>query len=209
MTVTKLDLYNQVLGALGERSLASLSENREPRRLLDGAWNRGAVDFCLGQAPWTFALRASQLDHDPSITPDFGYIYSFAIPDDCVQPWSVCSEEYFRYPLTRFVNESGYIYADITPVYIRYVSNDPAYGGDMSKWGRQFQAYVAAYLANEIALKLTQSENKANAAERRMAKAEKEAKGSDAVASPPVFFPPGRMVLSRSGGSVRYQDMRR
>lgn len=209
MTVTKLDLYNQALNIIGERALSSLTEAREPRRRLDGVWDRGAVDLCLGQAPWTFAMRSAMMDYDPSINPDFGYRYVFALPDDFIQLWSICSDEYFKNPINNFANEAGYIYSDVTPVYIRYVSNDAAYGNDYSKWGRDFQAYVAAYLAKEIALGLTQSENKQKLAEVAMEKAKKEAKGSDAIASPAVFFPPGRMVQARLGGNTGYYNRRR
>ena len=40
--ITRLQLYNSALLLLGERNLASLSENREPRRLLDHVWDTGA-----------------------------------------------------------------------------------------------------------------------------------------------------------------------
>ena len=36
MAASKLSIYNQALGHLGERRLATLSEPREPRRVLEG-----------------------------------------------------------------------------------------------------------------------------------------------------------------------------
>jgi hypothetical protein len=41
MSASKLKLYNDALGILGERRLASLTENREPRRVLDEVWDAG------------------------------------------------------------------------------------------------------------------------------------------------------------------------
>ena len=42
----KLTVYNETLGLLGERKLASLTEQREPRRVLDGFWDQ-TVAYCL------------------------------------------------------------------------------------------------------------------------------------------------------------------
>jgi hypothetical protein len=39
-SVSQLFIYNEALGHLGERRLANLSENREPRRVLDSYWPR-------------------------------------------------------------------------------------------------------------------------------------------------------------------------
>ena len=44
----RLDVYNGALRRLGSRRLASLTENREPRRVLDDIWNNGAlVNYAL------------------------------------------------------------------------------------------------------------------------------------------------------------------
>ena len=47
MAVTKLSLYNDTLQLLGERRLASDTEDREPRYDLDSLYDNGAVDYCL------------------------------------------------------------------------------------------------------------------------------------------------------------------
>ncbi len=48
LVTTKLQIFNGALRMCGERKLASLSEDRQPRRLLDDEWADGAVDYCLG-----------------------------------------------------------------------------------------------------------------------------------------------------------------
>lgn len=204
MTITKLDLYNQALETiLGERALASLTENRKPRRLLDGVWNRGAVNYCLGKAPFKFCIRSSRLDYDPSVTPDFGHNYAHELPSDNVQIWSICSDEFYRCPINSFENEKGFIFTSVTPIYIKYSSNHANYGNDFSKWTEEFQDFVAAYLAKSIAISVTQSERKAEAAAEAMKRAESKAIGSDGIASPALFFPPGRMAMARHGGTAR------
>ena len=69
---TQLFIYNEALGHLGERQLASLSEPREPRRVLDSYWS-DVVGFCLSQGLWKFARRTAQIDSSSSLTPQFGF----------------------------------------------------------------------------------------------------------------------------------------
>src|ERR1700722_15282983 len=84
VSVNQLFIYNEALGHLGERRLASLSENREPRRVLDNYWSDTGA-YCLSQGLWGFAKRTGQVDNDASLTPQFGFNYMFAIPADFVR----------------------------------------------------------------------------------------------------------------------------
>ena len=68
---TQLDVYNQALLALKESMLASLTEERESRRVLDALW----VDVrqkMIEAGFWKFAVRAVSITQDTSITPAFG-----------------------------------------------------------------------------------------------------------------------------------------
>jgi hypothetical protein len=125
---TRLQLYNQALRICGERRLASLTENREPRHLLDQVWAEGGVDDVLEQGQWNFAMRAVQIDSDPSVDPAFGLAYGFTKPTDWIRTAGFCSDERFSTPLLEYKDEAGYWYADITPIYVRYVSNDSGFG---------------------------------------------------------------------------------
>ena len=75
---TQLFIYNEALGHLGERQLASLSEPREPRRVLDSYWS-DVVGYCLSQGLWKFARRTIQVDNSSSLTPQFGFDYFFPL----------------------------------------------------------------------------------------------------------------------------------
>jgi hypothetical protein len=81
---TKLFIYNEALGHLGERQLASLNEPREPKRVLDSYWS-DVVAYCLSQGLWKFAKRSVRIDNDAAVTPQFGFNYCFAIPSDWVR----------------------------------------------------------------------------------------------------------------------------
>jgi hypothetical protein len=111
-TTTQLFIYNEALGLLGERRLATSSENREPKRVLDSYWN-DVVGYCLGQGLWRFAKRAIQTDNDSSITPQWGYNYCFLIPPDWVRTIIISTSPNLDPPLLQYNEEAGYWYAKL------------------------------------------------------------------------------------------------
>jgi hypothetical protein len=202
---TKLSLYNGALRLCKERKLASLSENREPRRLLDDAYGdgstTGAVKACLEMGQWTFATRTVMLDYSPSVEPDFGYRRAFDQPDDLVRVTAVCEDEHFNAPLLRYADERRYWYADLDTIYVRYVSNDDEYGADLSLWPETFVKLVEAYLAQEIVGNLTGADSRR--AEKAFKDAKLEARSLDAMNKPTVFMPAGSWSSARRGGRSR------
>jgi hypothetical protein len=204
---TQLGLYNGALRVLKERKLASLSESREPRRLLDDAWDDGqtggAVKYCLEMGFWTFATRTVQLDYSPSVEPPFGYRFAFDQPEDMVRVCGIWSDEGFINPLLRYKDERHFWFTDIQTIYVSYVSNDPEYGADLSLWPESFAKLVEAYLAREIAGNLTQGESKVAAAEQNWKQAKLDARSIDAMNKPTSFPPPGTWNRSRHGNSSR------
>ena len=157
---TRLQLFNDSLMLCGERFLASLTEDREPRRQLDQAWASNGVRYCLEQGQWQFAMRTQQIDADTAIDPQFGYQNAFDKPTDWVLTSAVCSDERFNVPLTQYSDEMGYWLADIDPIYVKYVSDDAAYGGDLPLWPATFCDYVAAYFASKVINKITSDKDK-------------------------------------------------
>ncbi len=153
MATDKLSLYKSALTACGERSIAKLSEPREPRRLLDEVWNRGsgAVKYFLEQGLWNFAIRTSKLDSSSSVSTDFGYTFTFDMPSDYVRLVELSSGEYFTQPMTRFEIEQIYLFADVDPIYMRYISDDSSYGSDLSLWPETLTLWAGYWLATQIA----------------------------------------------------------
>lgn len=200
MATTRLLLYNAAMLDIGERQLSSLTENREPRRVLDIVWDTGAVDFVLEQGLWNFAMRTVEIEYAPSITPAFGYARGFDKPTDWVRTAALCSDESFNVPLTQFVDEAGYWFAHLDALYVKYVSNDASYGADLSLWPQSFVKYAAAYLAHAAALRLTQSEEKVKKIERQMQRALIDARSKDAMNEPTMFLPRGSWLRARRGG---------
>jgi hypothetical protein len=197
---TKLTLYNGALLLCRERFLSSLTENREPRYLLDQVWDSGGVKRCLEEGQWHFAMRTQMLDFDPSIEPDFGYNRAFAKPTDWVLTSGVCSDEFFNIPLTQYTDEAGYWYCNLDVLYVRYVSNDTDYGMDMNKWPETFREFVEAHLASRIVGKLSGGKVGQKEADDARRDALDRAKAKAAMAEPTKFPAQGNWTTSRGSG---------
>lgn len=195
----RLSLYNGALRLCGERRLASLSENREPRRLLDDIWGDNAVNACLEQGQWVFATRAVQLDYSPSVEPPFGYQYAFDLPEDHIRTVALCVDEFFKQPLLEYSQEAGFIFSHLQTVYMKYVSDDIAFGLDMSLWPETFVKFVQSYLAVELAPRLKNGSD-LDKLDKAYKKARTESLSRDAMESPTKFAPPGSWVQARRRG---------
>ena len=295
----QLRLYNGALMELGERSLAALTDNVEPRRLLDRVWADGAVNDCLSNGQWRFARRTLALQYDEYVTASIlhgviawtdpirddgtapgrcftinisgtwagtitlqysldqsswtdvgtytantvatvaygqfgqtayyrigvkaanstgsitsgtvlvslgiqqraGYTYNFTIPADFEKTVSLCSDPIQTAPLLQYTMEAGHWYANISPIYVTYISHDTAYGGNMVAWQTDFCRYVECYLATRIVKKLTQNTEEWKRLFTLLARLEKEARSADAEEFPTRFLPPGSFVQARAVGN--------
>jgi hypothetical protein len=205
MGTTKLAVYNGTLRLLGDTRLVSLSESREPRRILDDLWEEH-VRACLEAGSWNFALRSVQLGSDPDVALAFGFQYAFEKPDDWLRTAALSGDETFGTPLTDYADEAEYWKANVDPLYVRYVSSDGAWGMDPTRWTPSFSLYVQAHLAAEMAAhhRNAQFADLDRLRQRRRA----EALVKDAVGQPPQFPPRGGWVRARWGGAARHERSR-
>lgn len=202
MAYSRLLLYNHALRICGERKIASLTEEREPRHLLDAVWNEGGVDACLEQGQWNFAMRTSQLDYSTSMEPSFGYRRAFELPDDWVVPANVASDEYFTRPLRAYQLEGRFLYCDLDTIYTRFVSDDDTYGFDYSLWPESFREFVEAYFASKICRKIASKEvieEITNPRKGVLTLARKNAKNKDLQQEPTRFGSQGGWTRARHG----------
>jgi hypothetical protein len=196
----KLSIYNGALNILGERKLASVTDNREPRYQLDDVWDNSMIDRCLQMGQWNFAARSVELEASPSITPSFGYQFGFDKPPlDFIRTMAVCYDEYFSRPITRYSDEGQWIFADVEIIYLKYVSNDEQFGGDFSLWPANFTEFVEHYLAYKVAPRIAGLDFKERTMEAKFERALLKAKSTDAMESPAKFAPKGGWADSRQG----------
>ncbi len=200
---TKLAIYNGALRRLGSRKLASLTENREPRRVMDDIWGAASevVNAALERGEWNFAIRTVQGGYSTSVTPPFGLSRAFDKPYDIRRLISLSSDPYFKKPLTdgEYVDEAGHWFTDVDVIYVRYVSDDPDYGLNGAKWSEAFKEYLECKMAWEACERITNSAGKKDRLDRDMRIALKTAKSHDAMAEGVKFPPRGSWVRARGG----------
>lgn len=200
MTTTQLSLYNGALRLLGERKLASLTEDRGPRYLLDDVWDDGAVRRCLEAGQWTFAIRKIEVDASTSVEPQIDqYTYAFEKPSDLVRLAGI-SASASGDPLTDYDFAGGFFFANFDPLFIRYVSDDASYGGDYSLWPESFIDYVQAFLASEIAPRLTASDAHMQRIDLKKDQALARLMHIDGMNSPSIRPPLGSWAKARLAG---------
>ena len=190
------------------RALAALTDRAEGRFLLDEVWGDGGVTtgglkHCLEQGLWTFALRSMAVDPDPDYTPSFGVSNRFGMPGDFVQTAGVWSDERFSNPVTDYSEEAGFWYSDLARLYVKYVSNDAAYGLDFTKWPESFKLYVERYFASRIIGKITKSEKREEDMIRKTEMAASAARTNSAMEQPSKIPARGRWASARMGTGTR------
>lgn len=197
---SKLLLANGALRLLKERqlTLSELTTNaREPARNFNAIWEDGALDDCLEAGQWKFASRTVRLDASPSVVVEFGFQYAFEKPGDFVRTIGMWSDDRCTSPLRDCREEGGYWFTNQETIFVTYVSNDAAFGGDMSLWPPGFTKFVQAHIASEIAGPLA-SEGVEILKLRKMQLTD--ALSTDAMADPSRSLPVGSWVKARAGG---------
>jgi hypothetical protein len=196
---SQLTVYNDALGQLQARSIAGLTENREPKRVLD-SYFPDAVRYCLEQGQFLWAKRVAQIDASTTIIPQFGYANAFSIPLDWVRTVLLSTQPTMDPPLKNYSEETGFWFADTTPIFAAYVSIDPQYGMNMGAWPEVFADFLATRLARKACLRLTGDKALLTQLIKDEEKAKRIAKGDDAMNDPPMPPPMGSWVRSRRGG---------
>ena len=203
----KLGIYNGALvEILGSRALASLTEAREPRRVLDQIWaSGGIVNYALERGDWNFATRTVRLGVDTDVTPAFGYDAAFTRPTDLVRLTSIARSPDSRSPMlaSEYADESGWWHANGTTLYVKYVSNDTDYGFESSRWTESFTDYLKALMAFRGGKRIA-SPSAMRDAKQLMDLALKTARSDDAMAEGVKMLPSGSWSQSRGSSGSRY-----
>ena len=205
---TKLSLYNNALTLhLGERKLSALTENRKPRRVLDQIWDSGFVHAVLEDGQWNFGTRTIQSDYNPDITPTFGLQYAHDKPTDWCRTIGISLDAFFNTSLLRYSDESTYIFTESQTIYLRYISDDASYGGDLTNWTEAMVSYAELKLASLAAKAITQSDETAERLTQKAEKAKRAARSANSMNNPTKFMPLGTWARSRGRGrGTRFSD---
>jgi hypothetical protein len=212
----QLSIYNLALGHLRERRVASLQEQREPVRVLNDFFPASTAS-CLERHFWKFGKRVVSIDASTTMIPSFGWKYAFNIPEDRVRNYLISTVETLILPLWDYAEEAGYLYANFTPIFLVYISNDAEYGMNLGAWTQSFTDYVALNLAVRACNRLSEKADLL-AGPDGLIKREKQARlvaaSMDAMNDPPGQMPTGTWSRSRRGflrgtplpGGTSYDD---
>ena len=157
MAVTKLSLYNDALVLLGERRLASDTEDREPRYDLDSLYDFGAVDYCLEIVKPRYSTLMTQLTGAPPAG-DSGYDFEVPLAADFIAVFdeidgkpAVYQDAREESPITRFIREGTNLLMDFEFPFVRYVKEHS--DAQLPNMPFSFGRVVSCYLARELAWK--------------------------------------------------------
>ena len=200
---TKLGLYNLALGTyIGTRTLhptSGLTEDVAERYALDRVYT-SCLAYMLQQASWDFALRTVELEPEAG-TPAFHRQHQYEKPEDFVRICRIGPDARFDVPFEDYRPEGNYIYADINPLYLQYVSNDADYGGDLTRFPASYEQAVASWLAYQSLLPVNKDRGDRNDLLNLHNITLAQARRSDAVDEPVKTKPMGRWSQSRQMGS--------
>lgn len=148
--VTKLGIYNDALILLGERALASDTEDREPRYDLDNLYDEGGVDYCLETVKPRFATKIFKFT---SVTPTLitEYTWQSPIPSDFNAMVGLFADGKLEQPIEKFYREENVILSDFQDPYLRYILDFTTLG--LTNFTHSFARVVSAYFARELAVK--------------------------------------------------------
>lgn len=197
---SKLSIYNNALVQhLGARKLSSLSENRPSRKHLDAVWDGEFIGRVLEKGQWNQAIRTIESVYDPDITPSFGFQYVHSKPSDWVRTVAISSNEFLSPPLMSYTDENGYWNCDVQTLYVSYISDDDAYGGDIASWPESVVEYAEVLLASRVCKAVTGDDQLAKDLMAIAAAYKTEAKSVDQMNQPDKRPPLNSWARSRLG----------
>lgn len=197
---TKIGLYNQALLELKQRKLSALTDSNVSRRTCDDFYD-AVVAFMLAEGAWNFAIASEAIEASTDVEPEFGFTYAVEKPESFVRLVAIAANGDFWPTLNRYHEEGGYWHCDVSPLYVRYVSDDASYGLDLSLWTPSFERAVALELAVRIAPHITgMGDDKMQMLEKRAKRALHNARTKDAINQAAERPPPGRLVNARLNG---------
>jgi hypothetical protein len=195
----KLAIWNEALREIGQTRLSDTGDTVESARALTDVYDNVVAD-CLAEGSWNFAMETVKLAADTGVEPSFGFTEVFAKPPDWVRTWSVSQDERFTYPLVDYWDDANFWSADVTPIYVRYVSDDTGLGLELTRWPRAFTRYVELELAARIGKGLNQSDTTKVLVEKNRDRQRKIALNQDAMnEAQSRSFPMGRFNRARRG----------
>lgn len=193
----ELEVANVALGMIGEPPVVSLAENVETARALNLRLPI-ARDAVLRSHFWNFAIRRSELTALPT-APAFGFDTQFNLPADWLRMAAVNPGQHGAHAITSqtdYAIEGDQLLIRGTDVArIIYVAREE----DLTRWDALATEALAARLASELAVAVTQNRALGDQLQRLYRDKLAEARSVDAMDEPPKAIEANEWVASRFG----------
>ena len=205
---TKLQLYQGAIMALRQNAVdMAVTDDSAFVNNLDLVYDR-TLRFVLESGDWNYATRTVAIEASEDEQSAFGFAFVVPKPDDYAgRIVQIAGNDRFYPPLSHYHEEGGlegFIYCDVDPLYLRYVSNGVGHGLNLSNWPETFATAVEYELAWRIAPHVTNmSANEKNEFFKLKNQMLSNAKSKDARNQAPERPPPGRLVTARAGRQAR------
>lgn len=205
---TKLGVFKGALAILKESAVGiTVSDDARTVNEINEHYDN-VLAWALEQGFWNFATRTVSIEASEDQEPQFGYSYAVPKPEDYAgRIVAISGDQRFACPIQDYQEEgglSGYIFCDVDPLYLRYVSNGVAYGLNLAEWPYSFARAVEYELAFRVAPHLTtMGEQAMDQLEKRKQKTLRDARSKDAINQGATWPPAGRLVRSRGGFGSR------
>lgn len=143
---SQTDICNMALSYLGANQIIEISDASPEATLCNLNWE-SCLEAVLEDVNWTFATKRYKYDSPRTEAPKFGWSFSYALPAEVLRVIEVNENKY------EWALEDGNILTDMGSVEVLAIVKVT----DTTKFPPQFVKALAAFLASEIALPLTNS----------------------------------------------------
>lgn len=145
MATSNVQIVNNALVKIGASNIISLTENSEAARAANLIFEQ-VRDATLRDHLWNFAAGRAALAED-AVAPAFGYVYSYALPADCLRVLHLERKDMV------FKIEGRKLLTDESPARILYIKQVT----DPNQFDAMFTEAFSARLAAELAISISES----------------------------------------------------
>ena len=144
MGTTKVEVCNQALLNIGQRSIQSLEELSREANLCKMVYDRARKEL-LRTYPWRFAVATKLLALKDATSQEYAFVY--AAPDDCLRELYILPAE----PPIEYERQGDNILTDTEAAELKYIRNviDPA------EFDESFVECLGYLMATKMAMPLT------------------------------------------------------
>jgi len=155
--INDVTICNSALVKIGAETILSLEDDSTSGKLCKLRFG-SALDYVTSVYPWRFARSRTVMAPDVA-SPEFGYDNKFLLPSDYLGLFIASADENLDDTTTyldAFTIEGSYLLSDETAVYLIYIRK--LLTEDLPTVSETFAEAVALYLAQDLVMKITQSD---------------------------------------------------